>query len=565
MRRRSEGSDVTGGQLVIECLRRSGVRWIYGIPGGQTLSILDALYHRPDIRFVTTRHEGAAACMADAYGRLTGNIGVCLATTGPGATNLLTGIGGAYKDSSPVLILVASNLVQHVGRDDAQAVDHVALFQPLTKGSAAVYHRADIVPKLQWAVTLATSGCPGPVLLDFARDVLEGEADPQSLAGFRPTASAPPAPDAHAIEQIVSRIVEAKRPVFWAGNGVKLARAGTRLLAVAEQLAVPCVTTYNGIGSLPTDHPLCFGTASRMGTELGIRAVTESDCVVAIGNSLNAVSTGRWTMRLPDTILQIDVDAGVIGRNYPVCVGATADAAAALSTVAEAVAAPDVAAARERHAGWNAYMAAARATWRAQVARDEVHGFPVRPQMLMRQLSDVLPADAALLVDAGNPGLWSFLMTVGGQTTYMKPVGFGNMGFALPAAIAVKLEQPDRPVLCLIGDGSLGMTLAELETAARERTAVGIVVMNDCGYGNIRQEQAQRYGDRLIGVDFGDVDYAGVARTLGVEAARVTSSQEITHLLQRGLRSNGPYLLDVPIASDDVRTYPPFCPIEARE
>jgi acetolactate synthase-1/2/3 large subunit len=346
---------------------------------------------------------------------------------------------------------------------------------------------------------------------------------------------------------------------------VKLARAGSKLLAVAEQLEVPCVTTYNGIGAVPSDHRLCFGAASRMGTGLGIKAVTESDCLVAIGNSLNAVSTGRWRMRLPDTILQIDIDAGALGRNYAVCVGATSDAGMALSSIAEATAASDAATGRRRHAEWSTHLDAARSRWRVWVSRDQVHGSPVRPQMLMRQLSDALPAHAALVVDAGNPGLWSFLIAIRAETTYMKPVGFGNMGFALPASIAVKLAQPERPVVCLIGDGSLGMTLAELETAVREQAPIAVVLMNDRGYGNIRQEQAQRYGTRFIGVDFGDVDYASAARALGGDGERVTSSSEVPQALERALGSKKPYLVDVTIALDDVRTYPPFSPFEAGE
>lgn len=556
---------MTGGELLVECLRRSGVRWIYGIPGGQTLAIMDALYAQGAIRFVTTRHEGAAACMADAYGRLTGQAGVCLATTGPGATNLLTGVGGAYRDSSPVVVLVANNRVQHLGHDDAQAADHVAIFRPLTKASAAVYHPADIAPKVRWALATATSGCPGPVLLDFARDVLEGEADPGALDGFRLPPPSRPAPSPDAIARIISHLVEAERPVIWAGNGVKLARAGARVLSVAERLGVPCVTTYNGIGALPTAHPLCFGAASRMGTGLGIQTVTESDCLLAIGNSLNAISTGRWTMRLPETILQVDIDPGAVGRRYPVTVGAVADAGLALAALEEALQASDAAAARKRHAPWIAYLDAARARWRAQVAHDEVPGAPVRPQLLMREVSEALPDDAALIVDAGNPGLWSFLVTLRAPRVYMKPVGFGNMGFALPAAIAVALEQPERPTLCVVGDGSLGMTLAELETAVRERAAVAIVVMNDSGYGNIRQEQAVRYGDRSLGVDFAEVDYAGVARAFGVDSERVSSSEDVPGALRRALRAGRPYLVDVPIASENVWTYPPFRPLEPGE
>ena len=270
-------------------------------------------------------------------------------------------------------------------------------------------------------------------------------------------------------------------------------------------------------------------------------------------------------MTLPSTIVQIDVDAGALGRNYPVSVGAVSDAGAALAAISGAAPVTLAAGARERHAPWIAKLIGARARWRARVAHDEMHGTPVRPQMLMRLLSDALPADAAVVVDAGNPGLWSFLMTLSEGATYMKPVGFGNMGFALPASIAVKLEQPDRSVLCLVGDGSLGMTLAELETAVRERAAVAVVVMNDCGYGNIRQEQAQRYGPRHIGVDFGDVDYAAVARALRWNAERVTSSRELPAALARALRSTDPYLVDVPIALDDVRTYPPFLALESGE
>jgi len=336
-------------------------------------------------------------------------------------------------------------------------------------------------------------------------------------------------------------------------------------LTVAHQLGVPCVTTYNGIGALPTDDSLCFGIASRMGTSLGIEVVTESDCLIAIGNSLNAVSTGRWTMALPPAIVQIDVDPGALGRNYPVSVGAVADAHAALAAIGQAASASIAAEARVRHEPWIARLEGVRARWQARVAQDEVHGTPVRPQMLMRLLSGSLPDDSAVIVDAGNPGLWSFLMSLSARATYMKPVGFGNMGFALPASIAVKLEQPDRPVLCLIGDGSLGMTLAELETAVREEAAVAVVVMNDCGYGNIRQEQAQRYGTRSIGVDFGDVDYAAVARAMRWSAERVTSSRDLPAALSRALGSTSPYLIDVPIALDDVRTYPPFLAMEIGE
>lgn len=557
---------MTGGQAIVECLHRAGIRWIYGIPGGQTLAIMDALYDQSEIRFVTTRHEGAAACMADAMGRLSGETGVCLATTGPGATNLITGVGGALKDSSPVLVLVANNRAQHLGRDDTQAADHVAIFRPLTKETMCVYHPSDIVPKLRWSLQAARAGCPGPVLLDVARDVLEGDVDASALEAFRLAPLARPGADTTEIQRIIGRLATSARPVLWCGNGLKLSRGGKRLLDLAERLAVPCVTTYNGIGGVPTTHPLAFGVASRMGAAVGIEALAQSDCVVAIGNSLNAVSTGRWTMRLPEEIVQIDLDPQALGRNYPITVGAVADAGTALAQLLEVLGERDAAAARQRHRPWIDHLTDARERWRAAIAEDAVEGGPVRPQTLMAALNQRLPQATNLIVDAGNPGLWSFLLEIREAMTYMKPVGFGNMGFALPAAIAVKLAQPDRPVLCLIGDGSLGMTLAEIETAVREHAAVPIVVMNDGGYGNIRQEEALRYGPRYIGVDFGVVDYAAVARALGADGERVEHSSALAGALDRAFSADGLYLVDVVVARDvDVWTYPPFQAVEHGE
>src|SRR4051794_16819391 len=253
---------LTGGQLVVETLRALGVQAVFGVPGGQTLSITDAILDQPDIRFVTARHEGAAACMADAVGRMTGRPGVCLATTGPGATNLLTGVGGAFRDSSPVLVLTCNNRLPDLDRDDAQAADHVAIFRPLVKWAKLVSHPSTIVQVLQEAYLRATTGCPGPVLVDFARDAIESSLDSSLLDAVPVGAEVAAAArertpgDPERIRAAARLLSEAERPVLWLGNGTKLSDAGEAALALAERMDMPVITTFNGIGAVPTTHPL---------------------------------------------------------------------------------------------------------------------------------------------------------------------------------------------------------------------------------------------------------------------------------------------------------------------
>ena len=318
---------MTGGQLVVDTLRALGVGRVFGVPGGQTLAIMDAIRDAPDIKFTTTRHEGAAACMADAVGRLTRRPGVCLATTGPGATNLLTGIGGAMRDSSPVLVMTCNNRMSDMSRDDAQNADHVAIFRPMTKWATLVLDPLTIPRVLHEAAIRATSGCPGPVLVDFARNALETSV-PLAAAesvGYGATAGsrvcrAPgqrPLADPGLINEAAGLLLGARSPVLWIGNGVQLSGAEAAALDLAERLALPVITTFNALGAVESDHPNVFGPLSRMGTRLSRQVVQGSDLLLAVGNSLNAVSTSRWKLELPNTIVQVDLDPANLGVNYP--------------------------------------------------------------------------------------------------------------------------------------------------------------------------------------------------------------------------------------------------------
>ena len=571
---------LTGGEVVAKLLSSLGVQYVFGVPGGQTLAINDAIRAEPGLEFVTVRHEGAAAVMADAYGRLTRTPGVCLATTGPGATNLLTGVGGALRDSSPMLVLTCNNNSVDLGKDDAQNADHVALFSSLTKSSRLVVSPAAIPQAIEESYLLAISGNPGPAHIDFSRDAIEGEVE----------FSAPPAPhpllrwarqrpraDFDLTQEAFGRIVAARHPVLWLGSGVSRSEAGPAALALAEAMSIPVVTTFNGIDTVPMTHPLVFGVQSRMGTALSSRVLAEADLVVAIGNGLNAISTGRWKLQLPE-VVQINIDPLTLGRYYSAStLGLVGDARSVLEDLLE------IWRDRERvdvdhstsqvpseRSGWIAALQAARELWWAETnpgAGEQPAGAGLSPPDVIRALRGAAPDDTLLIADAGNVGVWSYCWQTRGFGGYLKPVGFGNMGFALPAAIAATLVDNDRPILALVGDGSLGMTMAELETLGRIGGPVCVVVLNDSGYGNIRQEQEMKYAGRTTGVDYSDTDYATVAAALGVHAERVGDLATLAARAGEALgTSRVPLLLDVPIDRGvNAWTFPLFLPHDPEE
>ncbi|MFD8280513.1 thiamine pyrophosphate-binding protein [Streptomyces solisilvae] len=553
----------TGGQLVVDMLASLGVEYVFGVVGGQTLAISDAIIDTPGIELIHTRHENAAAVMMDAYGRLTGKPAACISTTGPGATNLLTGVGGAYRDSSPGFVITCNNNGENIHKDDAQNADHVELFKPLVKYSRLVAHASSIKQAIEEAYVNALTGNPGPVHLDFARDTIEGQvANPPAVFSVHPSrgwVTERPSANPVALARVAERVLEAERPVIWLGNGGNRAQASDDVLALADELGIPVVTTFNGIGSVPTTHPLVFGAASRMGTALSDQVLGEADLVLALGNSLNAVSTTRWRRELPE-IVQVDVDPAMIGRYYSeITQGVVGDLGSFARdlVVATAGRAEDAKAGR---AHWIATLDKARADWwQGSVVADTTADGPLSPADIVRTLREVAPENTLLIPDAGNPGVWSFLWEIQQPNSYIKPVGFGNMGFALPSAIAASLIDPERPVLALIGDGSLGMSLGEIETLARVGGNVCVIVFNDSSYGNIRQEQELHFNGRTTGVDFGRVDFGMAARAMGVHGEVVTRLAVLRERVAEAFAAGTPVVLDVPIDRDvNAWTFPSF-------
>jgi acetolactate synthase-1/2/3 large subunit len=533
-------TDLTAVQL-IRFLETQGVTHMFGIPGGHTLSINDALIGSA-IRFVATRHEYGAVSAAASWGRITGRPGVCLATCGPGATNLATGLSAALRDSCPVVAITVNNTLRDMGWEDAQHADAVAVLSPLVKWSMQVRHPDEVSGAVAEAFRVAMSGKPGPVHLDFARDLLEkGQTAFDGPGARRESGSQRLHADPILVSELADRLAAAHRPVLWIGNGVRVSGAARRILEVAEHFACAVMTTFNGIGTVPTTHPNVFGARSRVGTRLSNPILAQSDLVVAIGNSLNGVSTSRWSLALP-RLIQIDVEPARLGRRYPLELAVCGDADAVLSQLLV----HDRGGLISERQKWLDGLRAERAAWLGQsLAVTSSAAGPVAPQELVAALDRFGRDDTVWCVDASNCGIWTHLLTIRDRMDYMRPVNFSNMGYALPAGIGAKLAAPDRDVVVLAGDGGIGMSLTEIETAVRLQLTLPIVVMNDCGYGNIRQEQLHKYGPRYNGVDLGDIRFDQVCRAMGGEGVRVTSAGDLDDALAQARRHRVPFLIDV--------------------
>lgn len=546
----------TGGQLAVKLMEEFGVKVAFGIPGGQTLSVNNAMYDST-IRFVHTRHENGAAVAADGYGRLTGEPGVCLATTGPGATNLITGLGGALRDSSPVIALVFQNKLPDAGRGDAQESDHELLFGSICKKYIPVRDISSLAWSMREAYRVAKTGRPGPVVVDFYRDVVENQKapyipmDPADYC-YAPDCVAFPA----AIQAAAAEIKKAKKPCLWVGNGVKLAHAEEEIKELSLLLAAPIVTTYNAMAAVESSFENLVGPRTRHGSEISKAALEESDCVITVGSALTAISTNRWDLKIHNMI-QFDIIPENIGRHYPAKVGVVGDAKASLRSLIDTLKADSY----QADPSYRNDIFARKAKWAEGVFSGpiaDVNATPVPPIALHMELSKCLKENSIFVVDAGNPGAWTHITDFPAGTTYMKPVNYGNMGFALGAALGCKEAAPDREVIALLGDGSLGMTLGELETISREKLHVIVILVNDDAYGNIKQEEKFKTGtENYIGVEFPSIDYVRVAEALGYNGTIVRKASEIPQAMEAARASDKPFMIEVKL--DGSYTVWPSC------
>ena len=543
---------MTGADMVLESLEREGVDVIFGYPGGANLPIYQRLPDHPRLKHILVRHEQGAAHMADGYARASGKPGVVFATSGPGALNLVTGLATAFMDSVPMIAVtgqVASNMV---GRDAFQESDVIGCTQPVTKHSFLVTHVSQIAEAFKEAFHIATTGRPGPVLIDICKDaqMATGEYEyPETvdLPGYRQA----PEPDLHNLGRVAELLAEAERPVILAGHGVILSRAEQELLQVAETAGIPVGTTLLGIGAFPVDHPLSLHMTGFMGTGWCLKAVQNADLLMMVGMRVDDRVTAKLDEFAPHAkhFIHIDIDPSEMGKNVLPHIEVISDAKAALTALAPMVQPPP---AGRNH--WISRIDAWREEHPLRFARSNGH---LQPQDVLTEMYRRCRSEAIVVADVGLNQIWAALWwNYKRPGLFINSGGAGTMGFALPAAIGAKVAQPKRAVWCVAGEGGFVMTAQEMSVAVAQRLPIKVVLLNNFSLGMVRQFQDNFYGGVRSEVDLSVMpDFVKLADAYGWRAAQVDSYEELPAAFDMAEAHDGPILLDFRI-DPDANVYP---------
>ena len=534
----------SGAQILCESLVKEGVEVIFGFPGGAVLPLYDTLPQYPQLRHILVRHEQGAAHAADAYARVTGKAGVCLATSGPGATNLVTGIANACLDSSPVVAITGQVATPFVGKDAFQEVDITGITLPITKHNHLVLDVKELAKVVKEAFHIAQAGRPGPVLIDIPRDVFQQETefaypDKVDLPGYKPTLFGHPAQVKKAAEMING----AERPIIIAGRGVTVSKAFAELRELAEKVQIPVITTLLGIGCFPETHVLSFGMLGMHGMIYANKAVDSADVIVAIGMRFDDRATGVVSSFAPQArIIHIDIDPAEIGKNVRVDVPIVGDIKNVLEALNQQIVPRD-------HIEWFNQLD----QWRQEHPAIEIReSDALLPQYVIRQIYEFTQGDATIVTGVGQNQMWSAQFFF-----YDKPNrlvssgGLGTMGFELPGAIGAKVGRPDETVWCIAGDGGFQMTIQELATIAQENLAIKIAIINNGYLGMVRQWQELFYRRRYVHTQLSCPDFTKIAEAYGIPALRVKDKIEVTSAIQKAMEHQGPFLIDFAVEPEE--------------
>ncbi len=535
----------TGARTLIEALQRDGVDTIFGYPGGSVLPIYDELYDS-SIRHILVRHEQAAAHAADGYARASGRVGVCLATSGPGACHLVTGIATAYMDSVPIVAFTGQVPTGMLGNDAFQESDITGITMPVTKHNYLVKDADDLDRVVQEAFYIARTGRPGPVLIDLPKDVTNGPAKgggaspgKVTLRGYQPTYEG----HVRQIDRALDLIVEAERPLIYAGGGVVHSGASAELLRFAEATAIPVTTTLMGLGAVPGDHPLCLGMLGMHGTQTANYAVTGCDLLIAIGARFDDRVTGKIETFAPNAaVIHIDIDPAEIGKNKFVDVPIVGDVKAVLQTLLQ----------RMQRRGDTADWVARINAWKAQYPLHYQTDDRLRPQYIIEELSRLLDGEGVIASEVGQNQMWTALYYCFKKPrTWITSGGLGTMGYGFPAAIGAHFARPDLPVVDIAGDGSFQMNIQELGTVAHYRIPVKVVILNNMYLGMVRQWQELFYDRRYSYTELPPVEFVRIAEAYGVEGITVDEKDDVREALETALATDGPFVLDFRIEREE--------------
>jgi len=545
----------TGGRAVVELLKTEGVRHIFGIVGSTFLDVLDRLYDDSSVEYINVRHEQAAAFMADGLARVTDRPGVCLVTSGPGATNLLTGVAAAHVAHSPVVVLVGGIALDHYQKDAFQEFDLVSMFRPLTKQAIQIT-KAERIPELvRGALRTALSGRPGPVFVEIPRDVLSGKLPAASALppdAYRVTHAQPPHADA--VREAARRLRQAERPLLLVGGGASRAGANELVVQLGERHGIPMITAYGRNDAVPNAHPLYLGPLGRAGAPEAAAACRRADLIVAVGSRLAQFTTqfdDRY-IRPGTALVQIDLEARDIGRYYPVAVGIHADARETCQALLSALAQDGPA----RRQAWLAEAEALRRERQARLAAEaKLAAQPMKPQRVYAELRRVLPPETIVALDAGAAPAYGYdRLSFARPRTFLTPLDLGGLGFAFPVALGAKLGRPEAPAVAIHGDGGYLMNSQELETAVRHNIGVVTIVMNNNCWGSEKAYQKHFYGGRYIGCDIGNPRYDQFARLFGAAGYYVEHPDQVGDVVKKALSESSPAVIEIPIDPDEFPT-----------
>ena len=546
---------LSGAQILIESLAREGAEFVFGYPGGVTLPVYDVLYSHP-LRHVLVRHEQNAAFAAQGYARATGKAGVCMATSGPGATNLTTGLVDALMDSIPVVAITGQVPQALIGRDAFQEADTFGISRSATKHNYLVKDIGELAQTIHEAFFIATSGRPGPVLVDITKDVLiaaapySGTQRMEPLRGYRLKSE----PDEESVERAVEFLWNADRPYIYAGGGVISSGASAELVRCSELLEAPLAHTVMGLGAMPTGHPNFISMLGMHGSYAANMGVTECDALVGIGVRFDDRVTGRLDRFAPNAkVLHVDIDAAEINKNRRADVGVVGDAKAVLRRLNARLEETRATLGRERRGARLAWMERIRRMKREHPFVYDRSGEDIKPQALMEKLDAISGGEAIVTVDVGQHQMWAAqYLRFNRPRLWQSSSGLGSMGFGVPAAVGAKFACPDRTVISIVGDGGFMMSIPELGTIATNRLPVKIIVMNNNTLGMVRQWQELFYDKRYSEVAIESFpDASLLAAAFGISGGSVTQPDDLDAALEHAFAEPGPYLLNVQVTPEE--------------
>ena len=539
---------MSGAKALIEALKRENVKTIFGIPGGAMLPVYDALYDS-DIRHILMRHEQCAAHAADGYARASGRLGVCMATSGPGATNLVTGIATAYMDSSPIVAITGQVPRPLIGKDAFQETDIIGVTTPITKCNFQIRSAAEIPKIVKTAFYIASTGRRGPVLIDLPKDTQIDEAemdfdDKIELRGYRLTYD----PHPLQVEKAVQMLIQAERPIIIAGGGVIASNACSDLIALAETLLAPVATTLMGKGAIPENHPLSIGPIGMHGTFASNHLIPEADVLLAVGMRFSDRTTGDIKTFCPDgKIIHIDIDSSEIGKNLRPHIPIVADAKRALQAIHKRLIEKFK---RKERSIWLNRMRELKKMQNEMIKPD---GDGVKPPALMKAIRQILPNDAIITTEVGQNQMWAALyLKIYKPRTFISSGGLGTMGFGFPAAIGAKAACPNVPVVDIAGDGSFLMTEQDLASSVAGNIPVVVVILNNSMLGMVAQWQRLFYSRRYSEVQLkGIPDFVKLAEAFGAQGFRVQSLGEFKKAFKTAINSDVTTVIDVIISPEE--------------